>query len=84
MSRLPLLDPDDPAVDPEVRRLLGELRALGEGGRLPNVMRAFANHPGALRFLAGAVSAFYRSGLITPAQRELAYLTASAINNCHY
>jgi AhpD family alkylhydroperoxidase len=26
----------------------------------------------------------YGSGTLTPAQRELAYLTASVVNSCHY
>ena len=84
MSRLPLVDPDDTDVDPDVRAMLGKMRASSESGRVANVMLAFANHPAALRFLGGAVGELYGHGLITPAQRELAYLTASAINSCHY
>jgi alkylhydroperoxidase family enzyme len=50
----------------------------------PNVLRAIANHPRAAEAF-GAFGAFlYSEPSITPAQRELAYLTASAVNNCHY
>jgi alkylhydroperoxidase family enzyme len=46
-----------------------------------NVVRALANNGRALRAL-GELS---RVGdQITKAQRELAYLTTSLLNNCHY
>jgi len=80
MGRLPLVDPDDPNVDPAVRDRLKN--AFGVHGRVPNVMRAMANHPRA--FQVGAGVAYRPDSLITPAQRELAYLTASVLNSCHY
>jgi alkylhydroperoxidase family enzyme len=43
-----------------------------------------ANHPGAARILGEAGAVLYGSGTLTPAQRELAYLTASVVNSCHY
>ena len=49
---------------------------------VPNVLRAMANHPVALR--DGAQVAYRPGSLITPAHRELAYLTASVVNSCHY
>jgi len=47
-------------------------------------MRAVANHSGAARIVAEAGAVLYGSGTLTPAQRELAYLTASVTNSCHY
>ena len=41
-----------------------------------------ANHPGILR--DGAQVAYRPGSLISAADRELAYLTASVVNNCHY
>jgi alkylhydroperoxidase family enzyme len=80
MARVPLPDPDDADLDPAVREALLQLSSSPHG--TPNVIRALANHPGLLRspmqFLYGP------DALITPAQRELAYLTASAVNDCHY
>ena len=50
----------------------------------PNVYRALASHPRALRKLVefGTVANFDNS--MTPAQRDLAYLTCSLTNDCHY
>lgn len=76
MARIPLVDLGG-GDDEDGRSPL-------EGGRLPNVLRAIANHPGAQEAF-GAFGAFVYGGTsLTPAQRELAYLTASAVNECHY
>jgi alkylhydroperoxidase family enzyme len=75
-----LVDPGDGNLDPAVREILD--RMTGSALGVPNVLRAMANHPGALR--DGAQVAYRPGSLITPAQRELAYLTASVVNSCHY
>ena len=82
MGRLPLVDPDDPDLDPAVRDRLKNAFGARRSGRVPNVMRAMANHP--LAFHVGAGVAYRPESQITPRQRELAYLTASVLNNCHY
>jgi alkylhydroperoxidase family enzyme len=56
----------------------------GLGGIHPNVYRAIANHPGALEAFSGFGRAVYFDSQLTSAQRELAYLTASVTNDCHY
>jgi hypothetical protein len=44
-----------------------------------------ANHPQALQAFGGLGRFLYAGECtITPAQRELAYLTASVANRCHY
>jgi alkylhydroperoxidase family enzyme len=50
----------------------------------PNVYRAVANHPRALQEMVQFGTVGYFQDSMTPAQRELAYLTASATNECHY
>ena len=82
MSRINLVDPDDPDADPKARELL--LRIRENGGWDPNVLRALANHPDRLEsFLhLGAQSAPHT--YLSPDQNELAYLTASVANDCHY
>jgi len=75
-----LVDVDDPDLDPAVRDVLQ--RMTGSALGVPNVLRAMANHPVALR--DGAQVAYRPGSLITPAHRELAYLTASVVNSCHY
>ncbi|MDQ1432494.1 MAG: hypothetical protein QOF40_3096 [Actinomycetota bacterium] len=84
MPRIPLVDPDDPDLSPEVREMVERFGGAEGFGSLPNVMRAVANHAGAARIVAEAGAVLYGSGTITPAQRELAYLTASVTNSCHY
>ncbi len=78
MARIPLVDPGD--ADPQAKAVLDE---VGRGIH-PNVYRAIANHPGALEGFSAFGSVVYVEGSISPAQRELAYLTASVVNACHY
>jgi hypothetical protein len=80
VARLPLVNPDDPNLDPAVRTLLAELGRQPYGAA--NVIRAMANHPGLMRNSAQFV--YGPDAHITPDQRELAYLTASVVNSCHY
>jgi alkylhydroperoxidase family enzyme len=80
MARIPLVDPGDANLDPATSEILEALTGSALG--VPNVLRAMANHPVALR--EGAMVAYRPGSLITPVQRELAYLTTSVINNCHY
>jgi alkylhydroperoxidase family enzyme len=82
MARLPLVDPDGTSGEDgeQARQAL-----LGVGGGVaPNVYRAIANHPGALEAFSAFGRVVYFDSSISPAQRELAYLTASFANNCHY
>lgn len=82
MSRVHIVDPDDPNADPKARELL--LRIREKGGWVPNVLRALANHPDRLEsFLSLGADPAPRSYL-SPDQNELAYLTASVANDCHY
>lgn len=55
--------------------------SFGPNG-IPNVIRAMANHPVLMRAMGHHV--YTSEAQITPAQRELAYLTASVVNSCHY
>jgi len=72
-------------VDPASGADDGEQSALADfGGFYPNVFRAIANHPGIADGFAAMAKVLYFEGSVTPAQRELAYLTASYTNSCHY
>jgi alkylhydroperoxidase family enzyme len=84
MARLPLVDPDAPGTDPLAVQALRQV--TGRRGRSvpPNVYRAMANHPAALQKMVEFGTAVYFDNSMTPAQRELAYLTASVTNDCHY
>lgn len=84
MARLPLVDGGDPAADPLARELLAALTAARGLLPQPNVFRAVANHPRALQKMVEFGTVVYFQNSLTPAQRELAYLTASVTNDCHY
>ena len=83
MSRLPLVDPDDEGVDPAARAALKAIGAA-RGGSSPNVLRAVANHPTAMQAMVEFSNVVYSHNGMSPAQRQLAYLTASVTNDCHY
>lgn len=83
MTRIPLLEPDDPATPDAARAFLREAEAAR--GKLLNLHRALANRPEAGRALMGMIQAVYRAGsTLSPRHGEIAYLTATAVNACHY
>ena len=84
MARIPLVDSADESSDPLARQTLEHVRALRGRTVDPNVYRAMANHPRALQKLVEFGTVVYFDNSMTPAQRELAYLTASVTNECHY
>jgi alkylhydroperoxidase family enzyme len=84
MARIPLVDSTDDSADPLARETLEYVRNLRGRAVDPNVYRAMANHPRALQKLVEFGTVVYFDNSMTPAQRELAYLTASVTNECHY
>ena len=84
MPRLPLVDSDSDDADPLARQVLKAVSAARGRSVDPNVYRAIANHPQALQAMVQFGTVVYFQNSMTPAQRELAYLTASLTNDCHY
>ena len=83
MARIPIIDENDPALDPATRQAL--LDAGAARGRLVNVYRALANRPEALTAMSALLQTVYRSGsTLEPQHGELAYLTATSVNDCFY
>ncbi|MGI8549354.1 MAG: hypothetical protein ACR2PL_00955 [Dehalococcoidia bacterium] len=83
MARIPLIHEDDPANPPEVREAMQATK--GSRGRLVNLYRALANHPAALRaFTSLGATVYGRETSLTRKQAELAYTTATVVNNCYY
>jgi len=83
MARIPLLQEDDPTLSPEARAALAATR--GSRGRLVNLYRAMANNPKALAGFTALGSAVYgRESSLTRKQAELAYTTATVVNDCYY
>ena len=83
LARIPLLNEEDSATPSEARDLL---QAMKSGrGRLINLYRALAHHPAALQGFGALGSAVYgRDTSLTRKQAELAYTTATVVNNCFY
>ena len=84
MARIPLLGAHDPDTPPLAREVLQQVAALRNRAVEPNVYRAVANHPEALQAMVQFGTVVYFENSMSPAQRELAYLTASVTNDCHY
>lgn len=83
MARIPLPQEDDPAVPDEVRAYLQE--ATAARGNLINIYRAMANRPEAGHAFLAMVNTVYRGETtLAPKHGELAYLTATVVNNCYY
>lgn len=83
MARIPIIDEHDPALDPATRQAL--LDAGAARGRLVNVYRALANRPEALIAMSALMQTVYRNGsTLEPCDGELAYLTATTVNDCFY
>jgi alkylhydroperoxidase family enzyme len=83
MTRIPLLREDDPAL-PEATRAY--LREVEQGrGRVLNIYRAMSNRLGAARAFSTLATTVYRGRTsLDPKHAELAYLTATVVNNCFY
>jgi alkylhydroperoxidase family enzyme len=83
MARIPLLDENDPTLAPETRAGLEEARLAR--GRLLNLHRALAHRPEASKAVMTLVQTVYRQGsTLQPRHGELAYMTATAVNDCFY
>ena len=83
MARIPLVDENDPATPPAAREQL--LEAQRSRGKLINIYRAMANRPEALAAFTTFAATVYRKGsTLAPQHGELAYLTATAVNDCFY
>lgn len=83
MARIPILDENDPELDPATREALEE--AGQSRGRLVNVYRALANRPAALTGLSQLLQTVYRkNSTLEPQHGELAYMTATSVNDCFY
>ena len=83
MARIPILQENDPTLTDDQRAFLAD--AGKARGRLLNVYRAMANRPEAARVFSDMVRTVYRSrSTLSPKHGELAYLTATVVNNCFY
>jgi alkylhydroperoxidase family enzyme len=83
MARIPIVDENDPTIPEAVRAALAV--AGRSRGRMLNVYRVLANRPEALLALTQLIQTVYRTNsTLEPRHGELAYLTATAVNDCFY
>ena len=83
MARIPIVREDDPATSPDALSWLQE--ASASRGQLLNIYRAMANKPETGRAFMALINTVYRgNSTLAPKHGELAYLTATVVNNCHY
>lgn len=84
MARITIWQDDTPDTPPEITDAI-EHAAASTGFAL-NIQREMANNPVVLKGFSEFTGAFYGegAGTITGAERELAYTTATVVNNCHY
>lgn len=80
MARIPLVEPE--TASPEVRAQYQKMQDLGFP--LMNVFKVFANNARILEGFTHIATTLYGTPQLAPRYRELAYLRASQINNCHY
>ncbi len=82
MTRIFILREDDPATPPDARAYLQEARQ--SRGHLINIYRAMANRPETDRAFSAMANTVYRgTSTLDPKDGELAYLTATVVNNCY-
>ncbi|HQT75944.1 MAG TPA: hypothetical protein PLD10_02735 [Rhodopila sp.] len=83
MARIPILDENDPTLSQDARAYLQD--ASRSRGKLINIYRAMANRPDAGRAFSALANTVYRGATtLDPKHAELAYLTATVVNNCYY
>ncbi|MBS0643331.1 MAG: hypothetical protein U1E70_28895 [Acetobacteraceae bacterium] len=83
MARIPLMDEKDPRLSADARAYLQHVSQTR--GRLINIYRAMANRPEVGRGFSGLANTVYRGNTtLDPQHAELAYLTATVVNNCYY
>lgn len=84
MARMQIWQDDTPDTPPAVAEAIEH--AAASAGFALNIQREMVNNPGVLKGFSEFTGAFYAEGVgtITPAERELAYTTATVVNNCHY
>lgn len=84
MARIQIWQDDTPDTSPGIADAIEY--AKGGTGFALNIQREMANNPKVLKGFSDLAGAFYgeEGGSITAAERELAYTTATVVNNCHY
>jgi len=82
MARIPTVREDDPTAIPEAREFIERTGTLY--GDTFNFMRILANHPRQGNAVLDFALSVRARNTLTPVLTELAFMTASVVNQCHY
>lgn len=78
--RIPLIDREDPSTSPDTAAILTQI--ANAWGLDLNILKAMANNEEVLKAYVAFFSAIFVD--LPEVERELAYLTVSVMNECHY
>jgi alkylhydroperoxidase family enzyme len=67
-----------------VKEIFEEIEAVRGPGRVPNLMRAYANHPPSLESNWHRMKTLLKGGLLPGATKEAIGLTMAALHRCDY
>ena len=82
MARIKLVDPKE--ARGRVREIFDEIEQVRGPGRVPNLMRAYANHPPSLESNWWRMKHLLKSGLLPGRVKETIGLTMAALHRCDY
>ncbi len=83
MTRMPYVREDDAGASPEALAAFGRWEDVFPG-QIINLVRLLANDPPLATMFAEMNRVIYTQPNLTPAEVELAYTTATVVNECHY
>jgi len=82
MARIRLVEPGE--ARGRVREIFTEIEAVRGPGRVPNLMRAFANHLPSLESNWYRMKHLLKSGALPGRTKEAIGLTMAALHRCDY
>ena len=82
MARIRLIDPEQ--ARGRVREIFAEIEQARGPGRVPNLMRAYANHVPSLESAWYRMKHLLKSGSLPGRTKEAIGLTMAALHRCDY
>jgi hypothetical protein len=82
MARIRLIDPSE--AGGRVQEIFGEVEALRGPGRVPNLLRAYANHVPILESTWDRMKRLLKAGLVPTRTKEMIGLTMASVHRCGY
>lgn len=82
MARIQLIDPKK--VQGRTKEIFDEIQEVRGPGRVPNIMRAYANHLPSLEANWYRMKTLLKSGLLPTRTKEAIGLLMAALHKCDY